>query len=599
LDEGGDIVATPEHVFENSGVVLGIAKIREGDLRFALGTGPATAGARRFRLHIEPAEADAAVTAQLVEPARGTGAPEEGNRSVEVRIEVPGAEKPEAVLLTLWRRADGPVPPRPLSALGNRPVTWRTEGVTWTPCGLTQTKPGIHVYDKLTEGGYRISALSVWPRGRYDVTPVGVTETVELTGTRTTAQATLRLEGDCSLTVRVQDQATREPLSECILLRTPDGMPIAIGESAYLRTDEQGMIGFGRLRPGQYQLEVGRRDWWYALHPEVVSIGPVDVQAGHQNEVSILSRRSNPTPDAPTEWGAAANGLQLRLKANRAAPVWAADEIPMLQVILANVSDHDLVVPDCKEACGLEFDGQWHEWRMGARRETRTLAPAEEYSHVTVPLNAYWKSRKDGTPLGLLPGKHVVRVALSAGKGADASHGLTGEGEIYAVSNPVEIEVLASEAHAFGDVVERIASDEPGGQGTFIDMDKGALLALPPELREVNAQGLYEWATEHGVDARIVPSPDTISVRLFDTFGGWQTGEAASRSWDAVTAKGLRKSLHDAMWGIARFGMLPDKEAEEQRMWNARNQTVPCHVDNLPASVQFWTRAGGMGICKS
>jgi len=144
--------------------------------------------------------------------------------------------------------------------------------------------------------------------------------------------------------------------------------------------------------------------------------------------------------------------------------------------------------------------------------------------------------------------------------------------------------------------IERVAKDD-AGSGVFVDLDTAKLFRGRPDLKDDAPEALNQWAKGRSFDAMIVFDAQGLKMRFFDAWTGYQEGQAARETWDTITAKSLRQREYDAMWGIVRIGMLPDKKAEEQRLWKARNQTVAVgDFAQLPVTVRFMTREGGVGI---
>ena len=157
-------------------------------------------------------------------------------------------------------------------------------------------------------------------------------------------------------------------------------------------------------------------------------------------------------PTNAANWGEAAEGVQVRLRAKQTN--WNRGDIPRLFVDVRNQGPRRLLVQKQLHSSELEVDGLW--FRPANTRSTSALPspfpPGREYDGIVVDLNDYWILRPqsgEANKLGramrvkdkLTPGKHVVRVAVTAT--ADK----TEPGKpVRALSNPVEIEILPGKA---------------------------------------------------------------------------------------------------------------------------------------------------------
>lgn len=448
LDDAGQELNGQQAVFENSGIIKGIAMIMEGDLHLGFGPWAELSKASRFRVTIEPAPADAKATSALAALPRSPGTPK-GDRSLDVVALGPDG-KSANVTLTLWRKVDAPAEPEPLLVLRDRPVYWKAGGQTWEPCLHT----GAGTITELPAGVYRVSVVSGQLGISDDPTPIAWSESIDLTGRHISGEATIQLKGDCKLVVKVFNWGTgRWADRESILLTTADGLPIANGPGGFrMCTNEQGVARFAHLSPGQYRLLVGPRDWWYALHPESARVMDVTVKAGQENQVTVSYARSLPAVEDALPWGKPIEGVSCRLRAEQRT--WKAGQTPELLADIRNRGTRNLGLGKAQNYGELELDGAWYVWagpRLGL--PPALLLPGQAQYGISFSLTTEWQARDGGKPLEAKPGRHTVRVALGPGPVQLNPPGEKGpedkRPDLRVVSNPVEIEVVEqAEAHA-------------------------------------------------------------------------------------------------------------------------------------------------------
>jgi len=156
----------------------------------------------------------------------------------------------------------------------------------------------------------------------------------------------------------------------------------------------------------------------------------------------------------PYAWGAAVEGVQVRLRAEKAQ--WKAGETPTFAADIRNQGPREnLAVVESYAFLQLQVDGQWYRPENPPGGILKPLVP-QTMSQASVPLSQSWYRigpdqlgpRPQGfttanpkTYLELSAGKHVVRVGAVVEE-TKANAG----GPIWAVSNPVEIEILPAEA---------------------------------------------------------------------------------------------------------------------------------------------------------
>ena len=208
------------------------------------------------------------------------------------------------------------------------------------------------------------------------------------------------------------------------------------------------------------------------------------------SSTSIAAKAAEPL------WGEAAQGVQVRLRADKAA--WKAGETPGLLADVRNQAEGEMFVYASQDTASMEVDGQWYNQRPGPRADLKTamLAPGKETTDVAFTLSdSWWK--ENGAPLALAPGKHKVRVALTADEVP------RNQKAVFTVkSNPVEIEILPAAAEAMAGTP---------AQGRAFD-EKRELAVAAPEPEEP------AWGEAVGA----------AQVRLAADKPQWKAGEAPS-----------------------------------------------------------------------
>jgi hypothetical protein len=191
----------------------------------------------------------------------------------------------------------------------------------------------------------------------------------------------------------------------------------------------------------------------------------VDLLQKHATDADaeIRTRTAQVLKDA--EWGEAAGGVQLRLKAEKRE--WKVGEGGARFLLdLANRGPGDIIIytwfnPLTERNCVVEVDGQWYGYNgpppvyppivVQPQHLPAGQQKAEPYKFGFGPGLALFPKAKsaadisgppdpDSPKLSLEPGKHTVRAALVGGITRDKAGPL--------VSNPVEIEILPAAAEA-------------------------------------------------------------------------------------------------------------------------------------------------------
>jgi type II secretion system protein G len=156
------------------------------------------------------------------------------------------------------------------------------------------------------------------------------------------------------------------------------------------------------------------------------------------------------TRAAQMPWGESVDGVQVRLRVEKNP--WRAGEWPSFMADVRNQGSnrYGLWAQGIYDL-GLQVDGTWY----GADEHTdvpissATLSPHEGRNDQPVPLwrsgdtQSFWVD-DSGKPLVLLPGRHTIRLSAAASKLDSAKADSAAGTPINAISNPVEIEILAA-----------------------------------------------------------------------------------------------------------------------------------------------------------
>jgi hypothetical protein len=159
----------------------------------------------------------------------------------------------------------------------------------------------------LTPGNYRVTVASVQKRTDYkknlDPTPFGFSEALEVPEDGKPAKVVVQLVDGSPLEIKVVDQATGKPIEYAqVRLLGPDGQPIVSSSwgdgNFFERTDSDGVVRFGHLPAGEYQV-ASNGQWPDGYFPGVVRYLPTkepqetEIIAG-QNNVARLELEPQP-----------------------------------------------------------------------------------------------------------------------------------------------------------------------------------------------------------------------------------------------------------------------------------------------------------------
>ncbi|MHC4559344.1 MAG: HEAT repeat domain-containing protein [Planctomycetota bacterium] len=159
------------------------------------------------------------------------------------------------------------------------------------------------------------------------------------------------------------------------------------------------------------------------------------IYVGRNGKPRISSPEINVTIPDDSSWGESVEGLQVWLRTDKM--VWRMGETPTFSLDLRNNGKKVFNYVRIMEAhCRIEYDGQWYIWAdpIMISAPTWPLRPGIQVNGaIKVKLVKSWGIKMGGKErLELTPGRHMVRVRFTPGGG-----------EVQAVSNPVEIEILA------------------------------------------------------------------------------------------------------------------------------------------------------------
>ncbi|MBW8039910.1 MAG: M56 family metallopeptidase [Planctomycetes bacterium] len=151
----------------------------------------------------------------------------------------------------------------------------------------------------------------------------------------------------------------------------------------------------------------------------------------------ITSIGGDPNPDADLLWGQAAEGIRVRLRAEKAK--WAAGETPKFKADVRNDGSHRLLLTSAPDYWGVEVDGVWYRVTipMLGGAKGMSFGPDKRWYNLELSLDMALGGRSEKGGVKLAPGRHTIRVIL-----ANARSGDSVMIPIGAVSEPVEIVIL-------------------------------------------------------------------------------------------------------------------------------------------------------------
>ncbi len=181
-------------------------------------------------------------------------------------------------------------------------------------------------------------------------------------------------------------------------------------------------------------------------------------------------------------WGEAAEGLRCRVRCDQAA--WSPGERLILRVDTLNTGDREMELYVRPHWCKVEFDGKWYHkhftrYRHASFVEKKKLGKGGRHDGLEIPLADSWLASRGHDPMQLSPGKHTVRVRVSA-------RPTDGAGPLWVspISNAIEIDILPAESGkeaTWGEAVEGVQCRVRAEKRTW---PKGTAPKLLADLRE-------------------------------------------------------------------------------------------------------------------
>ena len=182
---------------------------------------------------------------------------------------------------------------------------------------------------------------------------------------------------------------------------------------------------------------------------------PLPVKWSKVSEAAlVVSAVATAEVDAP--WGAAVEGVQVRLRADN--PLREGGTEPFLMMDARCMGTNQFNAPVCFRGLEVEVDGRWYGW--GEPDVMAAFSATQPREDRPVPLIGAWVAAdgKEPKSLVLAPGKHTVRVAFQVWPANEPKDRLPRFAR--ALSNPVAIEVQGRKDGA----VEAVTPTEPSAR---------------------------------------------------------------------------------------------------------------------------------------
>ncbi len=139
--------------------------------------------------------------------------------------------------------------------------------------------------------------------------------------------------------------------------------------------------------------------------------------------------------EAEEGWGESVNGLQCRLRADKAQ--WDIAEDIILKADVKNTGKGEYFIVRADVLCELSVDGTWYRYAGDIGAKSSPFGPGKEYKDIPISLARTWRSKRGSEPLVLASGKHKVKVAFLPDPANKNMHGAVPRIE----SNEVEFEI--------------------------------------------------------------------------------------------------------------------------------------------------------------
>jgi HEAT repeat protein len=272
----------------------------------------------------------------------------------------------------------------------------------------------------------------------------------------------------------------------------------------------------------------------------------------------------------PVPWGEPVSRMQTRLWAE--THIWPEDEVPYFFADFRNEGNLDSAIrsadpPGERFLSELEFDGDWYSQPGDSGKEhVLVRAGAETRRSLFISTDWGWRRKSDREQLKIGPGKHVVRLALTAYPPSESGK------SVRPVSNPVRLYVHTAEDLRFPQTTTQ--QKVTRAMGKLRSYHPGPLLyamrrlsALGPEAARAvpllapmahGAVGLKHQEL-FGTEARASPRERRLSLEALDTLK--QIGEPAVRY---LLENLERRELDHRVRTVNLLGELGDRRAAER-----------------------------------
>lgn len=191
--------------------------------------------------------------------AQTTDSPVTPAKSIHTYVSLPNGDSTNEVRLRLYRRVHAEVP-----AVSNIPAWTDDEGRIWQFAdnarwgnGQQSLSAEYFAFDKVKPGEYRVVANF---RSDTNPTPYGASDVIVVANGNEDLiiRADLWLQGTTPLKLSFVDEETGRRIPALYFrLYDPIGIPL---QADHLRTDSSGLSRLDQLKPGQYKLEVLKRE---------------------------------------------------------------------------------------------------------------------------------------------------------------------------------------------------------------------------------------------------------------------------------------------------------------------------------------------------
>jgi Leucine-rich repeat (LRR) protein len=219
----------------------------------------------------------------------------------------------------------------------------------------------------------------------------------------------------------------------------PAGETMLVG-TVSLRLDsrpDRGSTPFLSLQPGTYRVSQKYR---FADDPEATWSGEL---ASGELELRVVAAET-PAEGAAADWGAAVEGVQCRLEADK--PTWQPAEMPTLKAYVRHQTETPLFLSNHPMfGAQLEVDGHWHRWNgpleWTGPSHSSSKSRTKDQQPLAITLDENWRRVDNKEPLRVDPGRHVVRFAWEGRPEKGPREGPDEQRTVVLLSNRLEITV--------------------------------------------------------------------------------------------------------------------------------------------------------------